>query len=384
MCLELGKLEQFLNVFSTKLEEESEITLQEALEKTTGIKCSVDDELPPQICPACRLRLQDAHSFMVQGCANNELLESLKFAASIRSAAVEESSELASPIRVEPVDEGVGVTVTFEKGESFRVEYLDDCGVSLQDGSADEEDASVAGDDMEKESEGGQQEDSDASQIVFEEPADAVDFILQNFKDRSKGSTPKAKKSPLITSVVSQRHECEVCNKTFQRKSNLVDHLRLHANVKLFSCTYCDAAFVQSGNLKSHIRTHTLEKPFTCSVCNKGFSQSSALKTHMRSHTNERDYICDVCQKGFTNKSDLTKHKITHTDLRYYQCVRCTGRLFAQKIHLKKHLMAHHSDENLPNLLTLGTLKEGIHLSELKSPVSGSIFIRKKYTPNVK
>lgn len=375
MCLELEKHEQFRNVFSTKLEE-SEITLREALEKTTGIECSVDDELPPQICQGCQLRLQDAHSFMVQGCANNDLLESLKIAAAtIRSAAEDESYELPSPITVEPVDEGVGVTVTFDKGESFRVEYLDDDESSLQEVA---EDDSVAGDDLENESEGDQEEDSDASQIVFEEPADAVDFILQNFKDRSKGS-PKAKKS----SIVTQRHECEVCQKTFQRKSNLVDHLRLHANVKLFSCSYCDAAFVQSGNLKSHIRTHTQEKPFTCSVCQKGFSQSSALKTHMRSHTNERDYICDVCQKGFTNKSDLTKHKITHTDLRYYQCVRCTGRLFAQKIHLKKHLMAHHPDENVPNLLKLGTLKDGIHLSDLKPPIRGSILIRKKYTPNV-
>lgn len=44
MCLELDKHELFQNIFSTKLEG-SEITLQLALEKTTGIKVSVLDFL---------------------------------------------------------------------------------------------------------------------------------------------------------------------------------------------------------------------------------------------------------------------------------------------------------------------------------------------------
>lgn len=34
----------------------------------------------------------------------------------------------------------------------------------------------------------------------------------------------------------SRRHICNVCNKKFQKRSNLIDHLRLHANVKVFSC----------------------------------------------------------------------------------------------------------------------------------------------------
>lgn len=34
----------------------------------------------------------------------------------------------------------------------------------------------------------------------------------------------------------SRKHCCNVCNKKFQKRSNLIDHLRLHANVKVFSC----------------------------------------------------------------------------------------------------------------------------------------------------
>lgn len=34
----------------------------------------------------------------------------------------------------------------------------------------------------------------------------------------------------------NRKHCCNVCNKKFQKRSNLIDHLRLHANVKVFSC----------------------------------------------------------------------------------------------------------------------------------------------------
>lgn len=111
-------------------------------------------------------------------------------------------------------------------------------------------------------------------------------------------------------------------------------------------------------------------------------NRTNNLIVPCRSHTNTRDYICDICQKGFTNKSDLTKHKITHSDLRYYQCVQCTDRYFAQKVHLKKHLKSQHSEEDEEDLLRRGTLKEGVHLSDVKPPTSGSIFIRTRYTPN--
>lgn len=61
--------------------------------------------------------------------------------------------------------------------------------------------------------------------MIDDSAEDAVSFLLEKkelFKvdDASKG---KGRRS----------HKCEVCEKTFMRKSNLVDHLRLHANVRL-------------------------------------------------------------------------------------------------------------------------------------------------------
>lgn len=168
-------------------------------------------------------------------------------------------------------------------------------------------------------------------------PMDAVEFMIETNNILS-AQKPQSKKRQ---NLVERKHECQVCNKKFLKKSNLVDHLRMHANVRLYKCEFCDKAFIQSGNYKSHVRTHTKEKPFTCHFCLKSFSQSSALKTHIRTHTNEKNYICDVCSKAFTNSSDLSKHKRVHDPEKQMKCSYC-DRLFAQKSNLKMHEKNYH------------------------------------------
>jgi Zinc finger, C2H2 type len=95
----------------------------------------------------------------------------------------------------------------------------------------------------------------------------------------------RPKSDEQVIKYEERRHVCEVCQKRFLKKSNLIDHLRLHANMKIFKCDYCDRSFVQMGNYKQHLRIHTDEKPFTCEFCNKSYTQSSALKIHKRTHT---------------------------------------------------------------------------------------------------
>lgn len=172
---------------------------------------------------------------------------------------------------------------------------------------------------------------------------DAVDFVLMMGEQKdSSWSIPKTKKSSENNSL--RRHSCEVCSKKFMKKSNLIDHLRLHANMKPYQCDYCEKSFVQSGNYKTHLRTHTQERPFTCSFpgCNKNYNQSSALRIHIRSHTNEKNYICGKCQKAFTNSSDLKKHEGIHDEVKKYQCDTCS-KSYAQKSHLTKHELSAHT-----------------------------------------
>lgn len=90
--------------------------------------------------------------------------------------------------------------------------------------------------------------DSGSGADDSQDPLDAVSFLLEKrelFDDDDDSPNRNAGR---------RTHKCDVCEKSFMRKSNLVDHLRLHANLRLFKCEYCSKEFVQAGNYRSHLR----------------------------------------------------------------------------------------------------------------------------------
>lgn len=108
----------------------------------------------------------------------------------------------------------------------------------------------------------------------------------------------------------------ENCGKEFTKKSDLIRHIRIHKNERLYKCDLCEKSFIQNSALTIHTRIHTNERPYTCTRdnCDKAFYDSSGLTRHLRSHEGIKLYKCEECPKAFTRKSTLIRHnQVTHT-----------------------------------------------------------------------
>ena len=77
---------------------------------------------------------------------------------------------------------------------------------------------------------------------------------------------------------------------------------------------------VQSDECRYSCDIRRGERPYSCELCNKVFSQKRNLITHRRIHTGERPYKCHACNKAFSQQSNLIKHQRVHTAERPYKC----------------------------------------------------------------
>ncbi|WBA82859.1 C2H2-type zinc finger protein [Endozoicomonas sp. GU-1] len=179
--------------------------------------------------------------------------------------------------------------------------------------------------------------------------------------------------STKVLHTVKKSFQCNVCEKSFNRKHNLEEHIRTHTGVMPFKCNVCEKSFNRKQNLEVHIRTHTGVKPFKCNVCEKSFRyfsgltihtlrihtgerpfkcefcdrrfvQRCELKNHIRIHTGERPFKCEVCKESFREANSLKKHTRTHTGERPYKCELC-DKSYIQKSGLISHTRCLHSSE---------------------------------------
>lgn len=103
---------------------------------------------------------------------------------------------------------------------------------------------------------------------------------------------------------------CQICKARFKNYYQKTRHMMQVHNAEGIKCDMCEKKFNLKSNLMLHMRgVHLKERPYECSVCSMGFFIKRHMLGHyMATHTNERKYKCDICGKAYATQNSKGKH----------------------------------------------------------------------------
>ncbi|XP_060075148.1 uncharacterized protein LOC132554841 [Ylistrum balloti] len=152
----------------------------------------------------------------------------------------------------------------------------------------------------------------------------------------------------------SWRHHCDYCSKIFNKRSQLIYHMKVHTGDKPFPCDHCGLTFSQKGNLYKHLQTvHIRKVEYRCELCGKGFYLKENYRLHMRTHAVENGTAaiignkygvishCTTCNRYFPRKCSYKAHLLMHRQEWKYSCPICKKKFVTVTSctrHLKTHL----------------------------------------------
>lgn len=138
-----------------------------------------------------------------------------------------------------------------------------------------------------------------------------------NSENIEKALDVSSKKKPLRNVLKSTViFHCETCQKAFEKKSNLVRHVKT-VHPGLYHCTECSEQFAGPADLLRHMRQEHHElTSYNCLDCGELFATKSELLCHRKAHKGRPSVYCDQCNQTFVYKKDLKIHiKEVHKEI---------------------------------------------------------------------
>lgn len=174
----------------------------------------------------------------------------------------------------------------------------------------------------------------------------------------------------MATHSPQKTHQCAHCEKTFNRKDHLKNHLQTHDPNKMsFGCEECGKKYHTVLGYKRHLALHAASSgDLTCGVCALELGSTEVLLDHLKTHaeekppsgTKEKKHQCDHCARCFYTRKDVRRHLVVHTGCKDFLCQFCAQR-FGRKDHLTRHTKKTHSQELMKESLQTGDLLSTFH-----------------------
>ncbi|XP_053401417.1 uncharacterized protein LOC123550620 isoform X2 [Mercenaria mercenaria] len=146
--------------------------------------------------------------------------------------------------------------------------------------------------------------------------------------------------------------KCTVCDKKFDKKTDLENHMVIHSAERTQECPACHKKYKLLHTLERHIKdVHNNDVVFTCSECDEEFEVKTKLDLHVKLfHTG--NYQCLTCYEEFPERSLLEEHQFQNHDFALV-CSKCKGK-FETSLKLKNHLKEHTSQNSLCDMCGAG------------------------------
>ena len=89
--------------------------------------------------------------------------------------------------------------------------------------------------------------------------------------------------------------------------------------MEIFLCEQCDRSFQEKEQLAEHVQSHEQESEFRCCKCDKVYNDMSKLRRH--DWRNHRNIACTICNERIESRQEISSHwRIVHKMYRSIQC----------------------------------------------------------------
>lgn len=117
--------------------------------------------------------------------------------------------------------------------------------------------------------------------------------------------------APLQSS--EKNYHCNPCAKSFSKSCYLTQHRNMCHGGRHFKCSQCGKLWKDQQELEKHFSKHTTAQisRHGCEICNRSYNHRSDLKRHLLSH-GDLPFVCNQCGKGFPRRDHLLNHMESH------------------------------------------------------------------------